>query len=44
MTLEYQVLRVSERMGMRPAEVESLPPRQLARLIAYDEIRRAEER
>ena len=45
-TLEYRVLRVCERLGgcMTPMQLMSLPPRELAKLLAYEDVRRAEER
>ena len=39
-----QALRVCERFGMRPAEFDALTVGQQRSLLAYNEIRMAEER
>ena len=39
----YRVLRVCERMGLRPAEFDALPFGEQAALLAYAGVREAEE-
>jgi hypothetical protein len=40
--VEYFVLRVCERFGMRPGEFEGLGYDEQVRLLAYDQVRREE--